>query len=601
MAAIPGLPEHLVEVPPAPSHPDAPDADAKRAAFRAWRDDVLRYRIEYQDACYADPQMQVIDRELCGRSCAYFVTMWGNLFEPRTGDPHRISGTFAWIPFARQVEFWNWLDERLISAGASADGISSKARDMGASWSCCAWAAHKWLFAETFTALLVSKKEDLVDSNTSESLFWKIEHFLGYKTGAVPSWLLPAGFAWQDKQMNQQGALVNPENGNEILGESTNSEAGRAARATVMIFDEAAFIPKFGGVWAGATNTTAHKIAVSTESLKEGPTFYNLVRWVDMEVGPDRFIWEWYENPQNDDVWYEAMRDRFANEPGKFEQEVLRNPMGGDETYVYPAAMDKETDPLIHYVEGFPLAITMDPGFNDRTAILWLQEQDSGWVVLDSYERRNQPAAFYGCIITGYSHFIEAEQVSYPFPFSERDEEIMQWTRTLPRVNIVGDSYGDNSSGATGDSVYDVLRRPPFRLKINTDRTPQGDVSAHQKVVRQFKGRREALRRLLPYIRFADTMGARTVLRALQQNKFDEDSGNSVTEASRPLHDWTSHYVSALEFWAATLESRRMIKQTKQGQLERQAARNAKHYSGKHTNPYSRSLGPSPYQKRKVA
>ena len=154
MAEIPGLPDWLREVPPAPFAPHDEDADAKRAAWKAWRDDVLRYRIQRQTECYTDPQQIPIERELCKRSCAYFVTMWGNLFEPRTDDPHRISGTFAWVPFARQVEFWDWLDERQKATGADADGVISKARDMGMSWSVWAWASGQAAAAPAHPELL---------------------------------------------------------------------------------------------------------------------------------------------------------------------------------------------------------------------------------------------------------------------------------------------------------------------------------------------------------------------------------------------------------------------------------------------------------------
>lgn len=599
MAVIPGLPAELREVPPAPSSPFDEDADAKRAAWLAWRDDVLRYRIQRQTACYTDPQQIPIERELCKRSCAYFITIWGNLFEPRTDDPHRVSGNFAWIPFARQVEYWEWLDERLKDRGATADGVVSKARDMGASWSSCAWAVWKWLFAETFSALLVSRREDLVDSNTSESLFWKIEHILGYRTGAIPDFLLPVGFDWKDKSINQEMALVNPENGNEILGESTNSNAGRAARATVMIFDEAAFIPRLPGIWAGATNTTGHKIAISSESLDEGAFFYNLARGIDMEASPDPFPMEWWENPQNNDEWYDELKARFANEPGRFEREVERNPRGGDTTYVYPMAMEMDVEPDdACFIEGCPLDITMDPGFNDETAIIWIQEQGDHFLVLDSYSKRNQPAAFYGCILTGYSEFLEVEKVSFPFPFDERDRAMMAFTRTLPRTSIIGDSYGDNVNGASADSIFDVLRKPPFRLKINTDRTPAGEVVANKKIVRQFKGRREALRRLLPHLRFANTMGAQNVLRALQAHKFAEDTGKGTTVSDRPLHDWTSHPVSALEFWAATREAKRGVSMAAQRRTERNQIKNAKKHSPKWSGSYSTRLGPSPYKRR---
>lgn len=594
-AIVPGLPEDLRVIPPAPYAPHDPEAQDKRDAWRDWRDDVLRYRIQHQADVFADLKFWApIERELCRRSCAYFVTMWGSLFEPRTGDPNRISGTFPWIPFERQVEFWDWLDDLLLATGPDADGIVEKARDMGASWSVCAWDAWKWLFSGTFTALLVSRKEDLVDSKDSSSLFWKIRHVLK----SLPPFLMPEGWDWKDKGCSAQLSLINPENGNELLGESTNENAGRAVRATIMVFDEAAFIPGFGSIWAGATNTTGHRVAVSSQSIDEGPDFYNLSRGIDMEFKPSGFPMYWHHNPQNDDQWYADLKARFANEPGKFEREVECNPRAGDQTYVYPATHDMSVDSEARYIEGCPLYITMDPGFNDETAIIWIQEQGEHFVVLDSYSKRNQPAAFYGCILTGFSQFLEVDKVEFPFHFDQRDQEFMEWTKGLPRTSIIGDTYGDNVNGATADSIYDVLRKPPFRLKINTDRTPSGDVSANQTVVRQFKGRREAMRRMIPRLTFADTMGARNVLRAMQEHKFAEDTGKGVTVSSRPLHDWTSHPVSAMEYWAATLESKRMIAHASQRRSDRAATKNAKHYAPKWTNPYSTPKGPSPYKRR---
>jgi hypothetical protein len=596
MAEIPGLPDELRVIPPAPYAPHDPDAQEKREAWMAWRDDVLRYRIQHQARVFANPQVYVpIERELCRRSCAYFVTMWGNLFEPRTGDPNRISGSFPWVPFERQVEYWEWRDERLAATGPDADGITEKARDMGASWSVCAWDAHKFLFADTFTALLVSRKEDLVDSKDSSSLFWKIRFLLR----GLPDFLLPKGWDWKDKACSAQLSLINPENGNELLGESTNENAGRAVRATVMDFDEAAFIPGFESIWAGATNTTGHRFGTSSQSIDEGPGFFNLSRGIDMEFAPSAFPMYWFHNPQNDDQWYDDLKKRFANEPGKFEREVECNPRAGDDTYVYPMALELAVDLDAAYIDGCPLYIAMDPGFNDETAIIWIQEQGERFVVLDAYSKRNQPAAFYGCILTGYSQFLDVDKVEFPFPFDERDREIMRWTRTLPRTNIIGDAYGDNVSGATSDSIYDVLRKAPFRLKINADRTPTGDVSANQKIVRQFKGRREAMRRMLPHLAFAPTIGAKSVLRALQEHKFAEDTGKGVSVATRPLHDWTRHPVSAMEYWAATLESRRLINTASQRRSDRNAVKNAKHYSPKWSGAYSGTrTGPTPYKRR---
>jgi hypothetical protein len=76
---------------------------------------------------------------------------------------------------------------------------------------------------------------------------------------------------------------------------------------------------------------------------------------------------------------------------------------------------------------------------------------------------------------------------------------------------------------------------------------------------RSFKGRREAMRELLPEIEIADTVGARRVLRALQEHKFRPEDRPSQSAPKTPLHDWTSHLVSALEYVAVNLRMRRAL------------------------------------------
>jgi hypothetical protein len=355
-------------------------------------------------------------------------------------------------------------------------------------------------------------------------------------------------------------------------------------------------------IWSGATNTTAHKFVLSTESLETDPGFYKLSHGVDIDTPPSQQVMEWWHNPNNDDDWNESIKERFSNTPGRYEREVLRDPKGGDETYVYPMAQRMDVDDRIEYIDGCPLHIAMDPGMNDETVIIWLQEQDGEFIVLDSFVRRSQVAAFYGCIITGHWQFLDTPGVQFPFiqDFTERDYAIMTWTRELPRTDIVGDSYGDNVSGTSGDSVYDVLRKAPFRLRINTDRTPQGEVSANKRVVRQFKGRREALRPMLANFRFANTLGARNVLRALQEHKFVEETGKSVSEMTKPKHDWTSHYVSALEFFASTYQLRRSIGDAGKRRTDRRLNHDSTRSSyAQKWNSYGRQpLGPSPYKRR---
>jgi hypothetical protein len=589
MATIPGLPSYLEEVPPAPNSRFDPERDAKRERWKEWRRDVLEYRLDHQEAVLSSLELTELEYELCRRSSQYFTTMWCWISEPRSGDG-RSGGLFPAIPFEIQVELLEWLKERRESSGVDGDGVISKSRDMGASWFVVFDAVHGWIFGEPYSNLLISRNESIVDSKQSASLFWKMRFVID----RLPAFLRPPSYDRNDKDHNSKLALINPDNGNELIGESNNANAGRAARAQQGTFDEAAFIKGFLDVWNNMANTVAHRIGLSSMSIEEDTGFYRLCTAEDIEDPPPLFVMEWYHNPLNDDAWYEATEKRMRSKPGKFEAEVLRNPKAGDTTYVYPGSFDTRTDSDIHWIPGSPLWIAMDPGFGDETALIWIMEhpRTGKFWVLDAYERSSQPAAFYGCIILGHWEFLENKGVEFPFvtQFTDRDYEIMEWTATLPKCAVVGDSYGDNVSGATADSIYDVLRKPPFRLKINIDRTPAGDVTATKKQVRQFKPRRDALREMLPEFEFADTVGANNVLRALQEHKFMEETGRTTTEQLRPRHDWTSHKVSALEFFAANWKVRRQVGAAAKKNAERNRAANTKR-AGSY-NPYTQSKAP---------
>src|SRR4029078_9900442 len=124
----------------------------------------------------------------CANSAKYFLTMWANIYEPRHEPEFGIIGGIKpWIPFAVQVEMIDWLDERMSRGDVERDGIVSKSRDMGATWTACCWLAHGWLFKKPWNILLMSRNQSLVDSKSDDSMFAKIEMVLAH----LPQWMKP--------------------------------------------------------------------------------------------------------------------------------------------------------------------------------------------------------------------------------------------------------------------------------------------------------------------------------------------------------------------------------------------------------------------------
>jgi len=552
------LPDHLQVIPPAPSAPDDAEADIKRARYLQWRDDLYRYRVQRVWECSQYPDLIPIERYYCSQDFAYWLTIYGTIFEPRQDRNALGGGNLPFLPFAKQIDMMRWAEGCLTAKGPEADGIVSKTRDVGASWMFCAWALHGWLFKNPWNVLLISRREDLVDSKNHRSLFAKIDRMFW----ALPEWQRPVGYD-PDKH-RQKHFMLNPENRNELSGESTTSKAGRGDRVTWAAIDEAALVPDLLDIWNGIAATTGHRFGVSTEHLTEGPDFYNLRTGTDMEHRPSLFEIDWWDNPLNDDAYFEGEKVRYASRPADFEREILRNPHAGDSGWVYPTSWDPELEPnpLIDVLPMGATYISCDPGQLDETAIVVLQEDDAtGTInVLDAYQNRGVDAPFYGTLLSA-----TPDEERYPGMYGEREYAFMELLSRLPAPTYVGDTYGDSSNGVTMDTFYTVFatfKNPQGSpILFNRNRHNEKDKGMYMKSLTSFKGRRESLADYVRRLRFSDAPGAIFAHKCLKNNRFKPQDKPGLSEMKVPLHDWTSHVVTALEFWAVYKRSRSKLLQ----------------------------------------
>lgn len=565
---IPALPAQIRQPPASLIAPDDPDRDEKRAHWRAWREGVLRYRVKRAMDLKDQPEAQRIEMALCARDPAYWLLMWGVIFEPRPQRDRSPDSPF--IPFPFQIDMLDWFDERLESTGATADGVVSKSRDMGASWLAVAWALHGWLFRNPWQVRMVSWRADEVDARSPDSLFWKLDYMLF----RLPEWMRPEGFEPTDHRLKM--TLVNPATNNTITGQASTSRAMSGSRAGVIIYDEGAKNERLQESWSGTTNVAKTRIAVSSEHLDYTPFFYQL--GIGYTGPPDDrpalLEVDYYLHPDHDDDWLADQRARNASTPGAFEREVLRDPKAGDTTFVYPSASAKQTV-ACRYVPGAPLFVGIDPGHADETAIVWMQQQPDGRMkLLEAYQAKGKTANFWGTILRGTPHLrikswgdtddpgtpvglTPTESDPDTWEYTEREYELMQWTQKLPRATYFGDVSGHNTLGASKDTVYSRLAR--FGINVNVDRDRNGKAQAWKMQARTFKGRQEALKELLPRLDFANTWGGQLALSAVQNYRWSGDNRPRQAEPRTPLHDSSSHLCSAIEYVAVNLFLRRQI------------------------------------------
>jgi hypothetical protein len=535
-----------MNVPPAPESPDDPEREKKRQAWMAWRNAVEKEADELAVLCANDPVRQQLENHKCSLSPAYWLAVYGKLYEPRRRK--RLSGVDTrFIPFARQVEMLDFFQTCLREDdGPLVDGVVSKCRDVGASWIMCAFALWGWLYESPWQVRLISRKKDLVESRSADSLFWKID----YLFNRLPKWMVPSKSEYNDVDLHFTNLL----NGNEISGESTTSKAVRGGRATWVGYDEAAFIEDFLHTWSAAQAVADSRFAISTESTKEGLDFWNLSQNTKVLEPPARFAIDWWQNPTLADEWFDKTRSRYlsSHDQAGFEREVLRRPFGDNSGYVYPEARGMSMSMEYVYNPQYAQYTTIDPGVADDCAIVFLQTEPlTGLIhVLDSYSSSGKPADYYGTILTG-------KPESGQWEYDMEALRIMEWTRNRPRATVYGDVAGWNQEAATMESFFSRLQK--YEIYAVRDRDQGGHVIQSKRAARSFRGRREAMREIMPRLRFAHTPGASRVLEALEMHRYKESDRAMQAEVRTSLHDWTSHLVSALEYFAVNKVAERMI------------------------------------------
>lgn len=185
-------------------------------------------------------------------------------------DGRKLSPHVPFITWAVQDEAIRLLQEGIENGN---DILISKARDMGASWVCLAVFQWYFQFRPQTTFLELSRKEVLVDQpGNMDSLFEKHRYLMRRQ----PQWLVPSRL--KDNRLH----LENGDTGSVLIGESTNKDAGQAARKTAILLDEFARVKEGDEIDLSTADTTACRIFNSTPG---GPNTQFTRIWRAMTAG----------------------------------------------------------------------------------------------------------------------------------------------------------------------------------------------------------------------------------------------------------------------------------------------------------------------------
>ena len=448
--------------------------------------------------------------------------------------------------YQKELAHWfNWL----VEIGES--GAVEKSRDMGFTWLFSWWLVWRWRFRRNFSALLGSKKEAAVDNGKLSSIFGKLD----YAIEKLPDWMKPAGY--NRKKNRTKLSITNPENGNYLVGDSQTPDFGRGERHTVVIPDEDAwwdFDPS--GSISQVTNTAIYGSSVN------GDNHFKRLR--------DRFEargahlvkkLEWFLNPTHTKEWFARMQATM--DEADFAREVLIDYKASVKGKYYPICNLVTKLPEIQWQPGWPSVISIDYGVKDNAAFVWWQKDPRPGAIkphkmMYSYSNNGKPIRFYLPFLkaempedpmqvsdeNGYLIFDNAgNPVMVANPFEYNADEITFIQRLISAgvtdsISYRGDPAGSQRSQQTAIGVETALERAGIYVYGNGKEN-------------DYASRRAALTDVLMNAE-VNMAGAYEAFNAIAQSKYPErrENSNSTSSPNAPVHDWTSHYRSAAEYYA---------------------------------------------------
>lgn len=454
----------------------------------------------------------------------YFIDTFVYIFNPKQ-EPFNLR--FKLFPFQKRL-----VRDLVWAIRNGEDLFIDKTREMGVSYTILATLMWFWLYEPASNFLIGSRKEDYVDNrrggttgNKEESLFGKLDYMLS----RLPIFLLPEKFN-ADKHFNYM-SLVNPELGNAISGESSNPNFSRGGRQRAIFLDEFAFWADDGAVWGATADTTNCRIVATTPGIR--PSKAKRLRF-----GKDgekiKVVTLSYDlDPRKNQKWIEEQRNRRSTED--FNREIMVNWETSITGRVYPE-IESASYGKFPFIVNQQCYVSWDFGLDGVAFGLWQQNVANGkWRRIDSYHNEDKPIQWYFPFFGG--------AIDSKFQYTDDDLKAINVWSQYPRAVHFGDPDVKKRSILTGTSTRQELEK----VKVYVQSISKND----------FYTRREATKIFLQKGIEID-MNPRNdyFLESIKSARYPqrEETSQATTPVALPIHDWTSHHRSEMEYFAVNIE-----------------------------------------------
>lgn len=401
------------------------------------------------------------------------------------------------------------------ASGKDVEFLIDKPRGMGLTWLVVAYFNWKWMFQPNWTTFILSRTEAEVDDGTqqpSNSIMSKFRWLLA----RMPKWTIPDGFKLKVEKGNANDStlkIINPAIKSGIFGSSTNSNAGRSRRYSIIFVDECFSIERFTEVHRSLTSVARVQIYVSTtKASREAKNFRD-------SIDPRYYVsLEWRDHPWKDEEWYQEQLKKAEFDP-EIMKEVDKGYSIAEKLQYYPEIKFAKTA-KIKYNRELPLYCFLDFGKGDLTVIIWAQFDGNQVNIIECYYNANKGKA------TWYAPFLnpeyEREQgVVYSPKAIQFMDNVRMWHKP---TGYFGELAHSIKSMADGTSIANSMAKCGIRILYNTYAV-------------EHEPRRTATALMLPKMVFnEDSDNVMKLFDAIANSRYS-NSTSTKNGAMKPVHD----------------------------------------------------------------
>lgn len=442
--------------------------------------------------------------------CYKFIEDYMFLILPEFGDAIK---PFFLFPYQKRII------KKIIDAeidGGDIELLIDKPRGMGITWIFVAFMYWKWLFCPNWSSFVLSRTETEVDTGTAspgDSIFGKIRWMMK----KTPKWILPEGFKVKGEKGTSTDStlrILNPHTEGSIIGSSTNSNAGRSRRYSMIFIDECFSIDRFTEVHRSLQTVARINCYISTtKASREAKKFKDAC-----EEAGNYISLEWRDHPWKDQEWYEQQLKKAEFDP-EIMKEVDKGYAVSEKMQYYPEIKFAKTA-IIQYNPELPIYCGLDFGKGDLTVIIWVQFDGNQINIIGCYFNKNKGKAEW------YAPFLNPEsEIEEGFQYTAKAKEDMKLFRSWKKPTAYfGEVAHKISSMANNQSIAGVLAKCGIRILYNT-------------YAIEYEPRRKATSLLLPRMVFNEASEQVMELYDAIMNSRYKSSAASKRTTMEPVHD----------------------------------------------------------------